>query len=101
MASSPGVESLIDLMLSPGLWLSVGLALVYGVLFYIWRGGGVRQLGRDLLAGVIGFGLGQAAGNWLRLNAFVLGQVQLLAGSLGAGLGLLIGRWAGRREAGK
>jgi hypothetical protein len=101
MASSPGVETLLDLMLSPGLWLSVGLVLVYGALFYMWRGGGLRQLGRDLLAGIIGFGLGQAAGNQLRVNAFVLGQVNLLAGTLGAGLGLLVGRWLGRRRAGK
>ncbi len=101
MASSPVTETLLDIVLSPALWLSVALSLVYGALFYIWRGGGPRQLGRDLLAGMIGFGLGQIAGSWLRLNAFMLGQVQILAGSLGAGLGLLVGRWAGRREAGK
>ncbi len=96
MATSPAVETLLDVALSPALWLSVALALIYGALFYIWRGGGLRQLGRDLLAGVAGFGLGQLAGSWLQLNTLALGQVQVLAGTVGAGLGLFVGRWAGR-----
>ncbi len=96
MATSPAVETVLDVALSPALWLGIALALTYGMLFYIWRGGGARQLGRDLLAGVAGFVLGQVAGSWLQLNTLALGQVQLLAGTLGAGLGLVMGRWAGR-----
>lgn len=86
------LDTLWDIALSPALWLSVGLAVVYGGLFYIWQGGTVRQLGRDLLAGIVGFGLGQTAGNFLRLNAMMVGQVQVIAGTVGAVLALLAGR---------
>lgn len=92
------LDWVLDAALSPALWLSVLLALVYGTLFTAWRWAGWRQWGRDLLAGLIGFGLGQAAGmlvgwRWLRL-----GEVQLLWGTVVTIIALGIGRWLRSRR---
>jgi len=85
-------DLVLDIALAPVLWLSIALALAYGVLFYGWRGGGWRQLGRDLAAGLIGFGLGQAVGMLAGTSWLMIGQVQLLWGTLGALLGLVLRR---------
>lgn len=91
------IEGVTDVILSPALWLSVVVAVVCSVLFYGWRGGGARQFGRDVVAGLLGFGIGQLAGTYLELNLFQLGQIQLLAGITGAVSALFIGRLM-RRE---
>ncbi len=90
--SGPGLETIMDVVLSPSLWFGLALALCYGALFYGWQRGGARQLGRDLLAGCTGFGLGQLAGVLLQVNFLIVGQVQLFMGTLGALLALLIAR---------
>lgn len=92
------LDWVLDAVLSPALWLSVMLALAYGTLFTVWRWAGWRQWGRDLLAGLIGFGVGQAAGmlvgwRWLRL-----GEVQLLWGTVVTIMALAIGRWLQSRR---
>ncbi len=85
-------DTLLDVALSPALWLSVVLALAVSLLFHLWRGGGWRQLARDLLAGLIGFAVGQALGMGLRLPGLRLGDVQLIWGMLGCAAGLTVGR---------
>ena len=92
MGLSHWLDLVLDIALSPALWLSVGLALVYSVLFYGWLGGGWRQLARDLVAGLVGFGVGQVIGTLLRTSWLQLGQVQLLWGTLGTVIALLLGR---------
>ncbi len=94
--TSPWLDTIMDVVLSPSLWLGLALALSYSALFYSWQRGGMRQLGRDLLAGCLGFGLGELAGVLLNVNFLVVGQVQLLMGTLGAVLALLITRRYGR-----
>ncbi len=90
--ASPGLDAIMDLVLSPSLWLGLLLALSYSMLFYSWQRGGARQLGRDLLAGCVGFGVGQLAGVLLRVNFLLVGQVQLITGTIGALAALLIAR---------
>ncbi len=90
--TGPGLDIIIDLVLSPSLWLGLALALSYSALFYGWRRGGVRQLGRDLLAGCTGFAVGQLAGVLLEVNFLIVGQLQLFMATLGALLALLIAR---------
>jgi hypothetical protein len=85
-------DSVLDVVLSPALWLSVAIAVVCSVLFYGWRGGGRRQFGRDAVAALIGFGAGQLVGTYLQLDLLWLGQVQLLAGTAGAVFALFVGR---------
>ena len=83
------IEPALDLLLSPKLWLSVGLGMACGLLFHIWRGGGWRWLLADFLAGVVGFAVGQVAGTLVRVDRLMIGQVQILPGILGAVVFLL------------
>lgn len=89
---NPWLDRLQDVALSPALWLGAALALIYGALFTLWCGGGWRAGRRDLMAGLVGFGIGQALGvlfhsTWLRV-----GEIQLLWGTLAAAAALVIGR---------
>jgi len=82
----------LDVVLSPGLWLSVLLALIYSLLFSAWRWGGWSQLGRDVLAGLLGFAVGQLIGTLVGFDWGRIGQVQLLLGTAGAVALLAVGR---------
>lgn len=92
MAVGPWSDRVLDGVLSPALWLSVLLALICAALFTAWQGGGWRQFWRDLPAGCIGFGLGQATGSLLGLDLLRVGDVQLLWGLAGAVIVLFLGR---------
>ncbi len=97
MIPGPWLEKMLDVALAPGLWLSVLLALIYGLLFSAWRWGGWRQLARDMLAALLGFAAGQLAGTLMGLNWLRVGQVQLLWGTAGAVVVLALGRKLWRR----
>ncbi len=92
MIPSAWLDTLLDVTLSPGLWVSVVLALVYSTLFSALWWGGWRQLGRDLLAGLSGFAVGQAFGVLLGFRWLRVGEVQLLWGTAFAVLLLALGR---------
>lgn len=92
------LDWVLDIVLSPALWLSVVLSLAYSTLFTLWRWAGWRQWGRDLLAGLIGFGVGQVAGMLAGLPWLRLGEVQLLWGTVSAVIALGIGRWLRARR---
>jgi hypothetical protein len=93
------IDGVIDVVLSPALWLSVAIAVVCSVLFYAWRGGGARQLGRDVVAGLLGFGAGQLIGAYLQMDLPRLGEVQVVVGVAGAAFALFIGRLIWRTAA--
>jgi hypothetical protein len=86
------VDTALDGLLSPALWLSLIMGLSVGVLFHVLAGGGWRWVGRDLLAAVIGFGVGQLTGGFLGNNRLLIGQVQVVPGVLGAVAILLANR---------
>jgi uncharacterized membrane protein YjjP (DUF1212 family) len=85
-------DGVMDVVLSPALWLSVAVAAVCGVAFYGWRGGSKRQFGRDVVAALVGFGAGQLAGIYLQLDLLRMGQIRFLAGIAGAVIALFLGR---------
>jgi uncharacterized membrane protein YeaQ/YmgE (transglycosylase-associated protein family) len=86
------VDTALDGLLSPALWLSLVMGLLVGVLFHILASGGWRWVWRDLLAAVIGFGVGQLTGGFLGNNRLLIGQVQVVPGILGAVVILLVNR---------
>ena len=93
-------DIVLDIVLSPTLWLCVIFGLVYGALFTLWRGGGWRQLALDAGVGVIGFAAGQLIASLMRLPTLRVGEVHLLWGSLASVIFLLAGRrWLGLRPA--
>jgi hypothetical protein len=91
---------LLDLVLSPALWLSLTLSVLMSLAFTAWRGGDARQLVRDLLASALGFGAGQLLGALLGFNWLRVGPVYVLWGLLGAGAALMLGRalWRWRMQ---
>jgi hypothetical protein len=93
------LDLVLDIVLSPALWMCVLFGLVYAVLFTLWRGGGFGQMLRDIVAGVAGFGLGQILATVVRVPSPRVGEVHLLWGSLFCVLFLLAGRryWRPRR----
>lgn len=97
MIPGPWLEKMLNVALSPGLWLSVLLALIYSLLFSAWRWAGWRQLARDFLVALLGFGAGQLVGTLLGLSWLKVGQVQLLWGTAGAVAALTLGRRLWRR----
>ena len=74
----------------PAILLSALLATAYGALFHLWRGGDVRRLGLFLVAGWIGFGLGQLAGMLIGWNAVMVGEVHLIEATAGSLMALLV-----------
>ena len=80
-------------LFSPALVLSILIASAYGALFHVWKGETARDLLIYLVAGLVGFGLGQLAGNTLGLGVFMIGQVHVVEGSLMCWLVLFIAKW--------
>ena len=103
MAGSNAMDLLLDFALAPALWLGLVLALSYSLFFYTWRGGGMRQLGRDLLAGIGGFAAGQILGmlmqtDWLRLAARCSSSRALPAPLSRCGAGACSCAWPAERD---
>lgn len=74
----------------PALLLSALLATAYGAAFHFWRGGDLRRLGLFLVAGWVGFGLGQLAGLLIDWNGAMLGEVHLVEATIGSLIALLV-----------
>ena len=77
----------------PYLLLSFLLGGIYGALFHFWQGKTIRDLIIYFLTGIIGFGLGQALGNLLGLDVFLIGPVHIVEASVVSWLGLFLMKW--------
>ncbi len=86
-------------MTLPSFLLALIIALLYGALYHLLRNGGVGHLFMFLGLSVLGFAIGQLAGDWLHWGFIPLGQLNLGLASIGSLLILLIGDWLSRVEA--
>ena len=77
----------------PAVLLAALLAGAYGAVFHMWRGRTFRELPLYLVAAVLGFGLGQLAGNAANLDIFTVGSLHVIEASLGSWGLLFIARW--------
>ncbi|NJN95829.1 MAG: hypothetical protein HC875_17850 [Anaerolineales bacterium] len=77
----------------PYLLLTILLGGAYGALFHLWRGKNIRELMIYFLTGIIGFGIGQAAGNVLGLNVFLIGPLHILEASVISWVSLFLMQW--------
>jgi uncharacterized membrane-anchored protein len=75
-------------LLPPSLVLSTVLAVLLGTLWFVWRGRTLRDWVIDVLAALLGFGLGQLVGWLLGLGLPTIGEVRVVEGSLFAVLAL-------------
>ena len=88
-------------MTFPTFLLALLIALLYGALFHLIRGGGFWRLALNLLLSVIGFALGHWVGVWRGWVLFPLGSLNFGMCSLGSIATLLTGDWLSRLEAGR
>ncbi|MBI4761530.1 MAG: hypothetical protein ACOYYF_02510 [Chloroflexota bacterium] len=85
-------------MTVPSLLLALLIALSYGVLYHLLRGGGGGRLLLYLLLSVLGFTAGHLFGAWRGWVFLPLGLLNLGMSSLGSVLFLLAGDWFSRTE---
>lgn len=77
----------------PYLLLSFLLGGIYGALFHFWQGKTIRDWVIYFLTGIIGFGLGQALGNLLELNTFLIGPLHIVEATSVSWLSLFMMKW--------
>ncbi len=79
-------------MPSPSFIFGFILATLYGALFHLIFGGNARRLALYLLAGWLGFLLGQMIGSALNVTILDVGPLHTLTATLGAWLALFVAR---------
>ncbi|MBI1880931.1 MAG: hypothetical protein HYR94_22355 [Chloroflexi bacterium] len=77
----------------PYLLLSFLMGGIYGALFHFWQGKTIRDLAIYFLTGIIGFGLGQALGNLMALNVFLIGPVHIIEATIVSWTSLFVMKW--------
>lgn len=85
-------------MTLPALLFALLIALFYGVLYHLIRGGGFWRLILYLVLSVIGFAIGHLVGVWRGWFLWPLGPLNLGMSSIGSILILLLGDWLSRLE---
>ena len=83
-------------MTFPSLLLMLIIALLFGVLYYLIRGGSGWWLLLYLGLSVAGFVVGQLIGGWRGWALFMLGSINIGMGTLGSAIALGIGDWLSR-----
>jgi hypothetical protein len=86
-------------MTLPTLLLALLIALLYGALYHLIRGGGAWRLLLYLSLSILGFVIGHLIGLWRGWTLIPLGSLNLGLSSLGSILILLFGDWLSRVEA--
>jgi hypothetical protein len=83
-------------MTLPTLLFALLIALLYGALFHLIRGGGFWRLLYDLGLGLLGFFLGHLIGVWRGWVFIPIGSLNLGMCSVGSIAVLLFGDWLSR-----
>ncbi len=86
-------------MPSPAVVFGFIMATLYGAAFHLVSGGNARRLALYLLAGWLGFALGQIFGNAFAVTLFRVGQINLFAATFGALMALLFTRFLTSKRA--
>ncbi|MEW5960383.1 MAG: hypothetical protein AB1801_21870 [Chloroflexota bacterium] len=77
----------------PHLLLSFLLGAIYGTGFFLWRGKTLKDLTIYGVAAMIGFILGQALGNLLGLNIFLIGPLHVVEATAVSAASLFLAQW--------
>ena len=83
-------------MTLPSLLLALLIALLFGVLYFVVRGGSGWFFLAFLGLSVLGFALGELIGTWRGWTFFMLGSSNIGMGLAGSVLLLGLGDWLGR-----
>ncbi len=82
----------------PALLLAVMIAVLYGALYHLLRGGGAGRLLMYLVLSVLGFAAGHVIGAWRGWVFLPLGLLNLGMSSAGSLVFLVLGDWFSRFE---
>jgi hypothetical protein len=74
----------------PALVLSVLIASIESVIFFIWQGKTVRAFAAYWVAGVLGFLLGQGLAIALNFSFLMLGQIHIVEGVVVCAIALVV-----------
>ena len=85
-------------MTIPTLLFGLLIALLYGALYHLIRGGGFWRLIFDLGLSLIGFIVGHLVGSWRGWIFFPLGSLNLGMSSVGSIIILILGDWLSHIE---
>jgi hypothetical protein len=85
-------------MTLPTLLFGLLIALLYGALYHLVRGGGFWRLALYLVLSVIGFVVGHLIGLWQGWVLMPVGSLNLGVSTMGSFLILVIGDWLSRME---
>jgi hypothetical protein len=88
-------------MTLPAILFSLLIALLYGALYHLVRGGGLWRLILYCFLSVFGFALGYLVGLWRGWVWLPLGTINLGVCTIGSFLVLLLGDWLTRFDAGQ
>lgn len=86
-------------MTLPTLLFALLVALFYGAVYHLIRGGGFWRLLLHFSLSVFGFTLGHLLGIWRGWTFLPLGSLNLGLSSLGSVMVLIVGDWLSRIEA--
>ena len=86
-------------MTLPSLLFALLIALFYGAVFHLIRGGGFWRLLLYLFLSIFGFVLGHLVGVWRGWMLIPIGSIDFGLASIGSFLLLLLGDWLTRIEA--
>ncbi|HSB00478.1 MAG TPA: hypothetical protein VLE49_07500 [Anaerolineales bacterium] len=86
-------------MTLPTLLLALLIALLYGALYHLIRGGRFWRLFLYFGLSILGFGIGHLVGLWRGWIFLPLGSLNVGLSSLGSILILILGDWLSRIEA--
>jgi hypothetical protein len=80
-------------LLSPPLIFSLIIASAYAAFFNLWQGGSARDLLIYLVACWLGFAIGELAGDFVRLDILMIGEIHIMEGTVGSLLFLFLAKW--------
>ncbi len=79
--------------MSPHLLLSLLFGAIYGTIFHLWRGKTIKDLVIYGGTAMIGFIFGQALGNLLGLDIFLIGPLHVVEATLVSWGSLFLAQW--------
>jgi hypothetical protein len=85
----------------PNIIFALILALLYGALYHVLRGGNGLRLLYDFGLSILGFTLGHFFGVWRGWDFFMMGALNLGVGSIGSVVFLILGEWLARVDVNK
>ncbi len=86
-------------MTIPAFFLGTIIALLFGALFHLVRGGSGKRLLAYLFLGWLGFWAGHIIGNIISFTFFSLGPIRTGMATLGSLAFLFLGQWLSMSEA--